>query len=551
MPSEPTYPGVYVEEVPGGFRPIAGVSTSVAAFVGRASRGPIESPVTVTSFGDFERTFGGLWRESALGFAVRDFFFNGGSTAVIVRLVHGEQAGEDTSVAAEKAQVTLDSLTLEAASVGEWGDQLRVRYDHQTQDPADSQLFNVTIRDGATGLIETHRDVAVSPEDHPRRLDRVLESESGLARVQRLSPERPSETGPAVLADRIWTDDATSKPFAGGSDGAALVREDYIGGTDFQAGKKGFYALEDADMVNLLVIPPYSAAGDIDIIDEVAAYAAQWRALFVVDAPSGWTSASAAAAGVANLPTSRNAAVYFPRLMQPNPLRNNELEAFAPSGAVAGVIARTDATRGVWKAPAGQEAVLNGVPQLSIPLTDGEIGQLNATGVNSLRLLPDGNPVVWGARTLEGADHLASEWKYLAVRRTAVYIEESLSRGTAWAVFEPNDERLWAQIRTSVGAFLNDLFRQGAFQGTTPREAYFVKCDNETTMQSDIDAGVVNIQVGFAPLKPAEFVIIRVQQKAGGTSAEARERKVAPSGVNARRADPYKKFKFRVELDGK
>jgi phage tail sheath protein FI len=182
---------------------------------------------------------------------------------------------------------------------------------------------------------------------------------------------------------------------------------------------------------------------------------------------------------------------------------------------VAGIFARTDANRGVWKAPAGQDATLTGVVQLSVPLTDPENGELNPLGVNCLRSFAVIGPVVWGSRTLKGADQLASEWKYIPVRRTALFLEESLYRGTKWVVFEPNDAPLWAQIRLNVGAFMQNLFRQGAFQGTTAKEAYFVKCDSETTTQNDIDQGIVNIVVGFAPLKPAEFVVIQIQQLAG------------------------------------
>jgi phage tail sheath protein FI len=155
------------------------------------------------------------------------------------------------------------------------------------------------------------------------------------------------------------------------------------------------------------------------------------------------------------------------------------------------------------------------VPQLSVDLTDNENGELNPLGINCLRAFPITGRVVWGSRTLRGADQLADEWKYIPVRRTALFIEESLYRGTQWVVFEPNDEPLWAQIRLNIGAFMNGLFRQGAFQGTTPKDAYFVKCDKETTTQTDINLGVVNIIVGFAPLKPAEFVVIKLQQMAG------------------------------------
>jgi phage tail sheath protein FI len=201
--------------------------------------------------------------------------------------------------------------------------------------------------------------------------------------------------------------------------------------------------------------------------------------------------------------------------VRPNPLHENMLEVFAPSGAIAGIVSRIDASRGVWKAPAGLEATLNGVFDLSVPLTDPENGELNPLGVNCLRLRPAAGPVVWGARTRQGDDRLVSEWKYVPVRRLALYLEESLYRGLQWVVFEPNDEPLWAQIRLNVGSFLQSLFRQGAFQGRTPAEAYFVKCSRETTTQNDIDRGIVNVVVGFAPLKPAEFVILRIQQIAG------------------------------------
>ena len=186
---------------------------------------------------------------------------------------------------------------------------------------------------------------------------------------------------------------------------------------------------------------------------------------------------------------------------------------------MAGVFARTDAQRGVWKAPAGLDAALNGTLGPAIPLTDGENGELNPLGVNCLRTMPAAGTVVWGARTLQGNDRLASEWKYIPVRRTALFIEESLYRGTQWVVFEPNDEPLWSQIRLNIGSFMHSMFRQGAFQGTTPKDAYFVKCDKETTTQDDVNKGIVNIVVGFAPLKPAEFVIIKLQQMAGQVQA--------------------------------
>jgi len=545
MPSQLTYPGVYIEEVASGVRTIVGVSTSVTAFVGRAPRGPVGKPVVVTSFGEYERVFGGLWRLSRLGFSVRDFFLNGGGTAVIVRVVNDAAADADDP-ASSSVDLALDAgadlLTLEAVDVGLWGDGLRVRIDHDTR-PHDADfgdepdtLFNLTVRDGATGVIEAHRNVVLTPEDHPRLLSRVLDNESALVRTAGTVPDssRPKiHTGAPAPGDTIWDDispapadpsQEASQRLTGGDDGDALVAADVKGS---QGDKSGMYALEDADIVNILVIPPYQGVtpdgpgGEVedDVVTEAARYAESRRAFYVIDAPPTWGSVDDAKSGLASLGTlSANAAVYFPRLRQTNPLRDDQLETFGASGAVAGVLARTDATRGVWKAPAGLEATLNGVPELSVPLTDGEIGQLNPLGINSLRTFTGAGRVVWGARTLKGADSLANEWKYVPVRRTALFIEESLFRGTQWVVFEPNDEPLWAQIRLNVGTFMNDLFRQGAFQGTTPREAYFVKCDKETTTQSDIDRGIVNIHVGFAPLKPAEFVVIRLQQIAGASA---------------------------------
>jgi phage tail sheath protein FI len=212
---------------------------------------------------------------------------------------------------------------------------------------------------------------------------------------------------------------------------------------------------------------------------------------------------------------ARNAALYFPRVIQSDPNLDDQTDTFVPCGIVAGVMARTDTQRGVWKAPAGLDAAINGVQALQVNLNDAENGMLNPLAINCLRFFPASGRVVWGGRTLRGADQLADEYKYVPVRRLALYIEESLYRGTQWVVFEPNDEPLWAQIRLNVGAFMHGLFRQGAFEGQKPADAYFVKCDKETTPQDQINLGIVNIIVGFAPLKPAEFVVIKIQQMAG------------------------------------
>ena len=528
MPITPTYPGVYIEEIPSGVRTIVGVATSITAFIGRTLRGPTdqdeESPVTINNYGDFERIFGGLWVESALGYAVRDFYLNGGSQAIIVRLYH-EKPDPDIP---DKATIVVDDVRyFEAAYSGAWGNFLRVRVDHDVSKEIaelynlkSNQLFNLTVRDTKTNVTETFRNL--TGEDSPRRVDRFLKNNSTLLRIpQSLTPPFvvPSAHRAPAPGKFWWEDDNASAKVEladQASDGSVLTKEDFIGGGK-QGKKQGLYSLQKADLFNLLCIPPYTGEDvDTDVMGKAAKFCEDRRAMLLVDPRSDWTDKEKAKSGISIVGTnSKNAAIFFPRLRQPNPLRDNQLEDFVPCGAVAGVFARTDAERGVWKAPAGLDATLKGVPQLSVPLNDAENGELNPLGINCLRALPAADRVVWGARTLKGNDRLASEWKYIPVRRTALFIEESLYRGLQWVVFEPNDEPLWAQIRLNVGAFMNNLFRQGAFQGTTPREAYLVKCDKETTTQNDINLGIVNILVGFAPLKPAEFVIIKIQQLAG------------------------------------
>jgi phage tail sheath protein FI len=288
--------------------------------------------------------------------------------------------------------------------------------------------------------------------------------------------------------------------------------------TGSQALKTGMFALEDVDLFNLLVIPE-ATGGPVMLpaLTAAIAYCVRRRAFMIIDAPDGVTNRAQAEAWISGTtaPRSRNVAIYFPRMRERDPLMPGVVRTSHVAGAMAGIYARTDAERGVWKAPAGISAVVNGATGLAYTLTDLENGTLNPLGLNCLRTFPVIGTVSWGARTGNGADALADEYKYVPVRRLALFLEESLYRGTQWAVFEPNDEPLWAQIRLNLGAFMHTLFSQGAFQGRTPRDAYFVKCDKETTTQNDINLGRVNIVVGFAPLKPAEFVVIQIQQIAG------------------------------------
>ncbi|WP_243788600.1 phage tail sheath C-terminal domain-containing protein [Saccharopolyspora gloriosae] len=611
MPTNTSYPGVYVEEIPSSARTITTVTTSVTAFVGHTRRGPLNKPVRVTSFADFERHFGGLTSRSALSYAVHQFFANGGAVALIVR-VAARGTGKAASVVLHAADRRKDCpvLAVHAKEPGSWGNGLHVTVDHDTSSP--EETFNLQVSDARGGAREAFGGLSLDP-GHGRYAETAVNPASALIRVEVLDSGVPAASGtvsrhfddelpdlgqeltvkigdverdftihepdedgeaPATVAefalllerklrslpdgpgkrafaaatvtafgDRLQTvagstDPADEVRFRGecagdlgldetvrppvfplecGEDGDPPGPRDLIGA---EARKTGLQALRDVDDVNLLALPElaaYESTEDVLMVLTAADRICRERRIFLlVDAPSSWAGVDAARAGVAAFDPVRSdhAGLFFPHLQLTDPL-SGRLRSFPPSGAVAGVIARTDADRGVWKAPAGTEAKLLGARSLSVRLTDRDNGLLNPLGVNCLRSFPVVGSVVWGARTLAGSDALDGEWKYLPVRRLALHVEESLRRGLQWVVFEPNSEQLWQQIRLNASAYLHTLFRQGAFQGGTPREAYFVKCDADTTTQADIDRGVVNVVVGIAPTKPAEFVIVTIQQMAG------------------------------------
>lgn len=363
-------------------RPIEGVGTAVAAFVGLADTGPMDAPESVDGWGSYEDAYGGRTGTGAMGHQVWDFFENGGASAVVVRV-----------------------------------------------------------------------------------------PDSGLEAV-----------------------------------------------------RSGLDALEHVDLVNLLILPAESA-GRSDVratVAEGAAFCERRRAMLLVDPPPSWTTAEAIERGLADGvlaavgTASPSAALYVPRLRRPGAAGPGAgaVAVAAPSGAVAGVFARTDASRGVWAAPAGLDAELRGIDGLDVALDDVTSRSINAAGVCTLRVFPGRRPVVWGARTLAGADAAASEWKYVPVRRTALFLEESIERGLRWTEFEPNGEPLWKEVRESVGSFLHELFRAGAFRGTASDRAYFVRCDRDTVTQQDLDLGEFTVLVGFAPIRPAEFVVLRVRARA-------------------------------------
>lgn len=528
MPDAPRTPGVYVDEYRTAARAIIGVPTSVAAFVGRAWRGPVDAPVPIASHADFIRVFGGPWHEAPMADAVRQFFDNGGAQALVVRVA----AGRDfTRPAATAATFTLASgHVFLAADPGSWGMNLRVVVEddpdtrggpapveagngrfalHVFDDPAlrhDSRGF------GGSGTSELHLGLSADPAD-AHYVGDVLARESVLLRARDDWPGTPPARG-IVHADGSLSDDVRT-----GHDGGAIGHAD-VAAPDNAAAGTGLYALAHGESFNLLCIPPFAHGVDDNGIDTWTAAARLCRerhAVLIVDAPADWdvTGARSRIDDFASLDRD-HAALYFPRIVAPDPQRPAQPAVYAPCGAVAGVIARTDAVRGVWQAPAGLETTLRGVTGLSIAgqvraLTDFENGELNPLGVNCLRNFAGIGHIVWGARTLDRA----SDWKYVPVRRTALYLTESLRRGLRWAVFEPNGEALWAELRLHAGAFLHGLFRTGAFQGRAAHDAYFVRCDRETVTQADLDADIAQLVVGFAPLTPAEFVVLRIGVRTG------------------------------------
>ena len=543
MPASFTYPGVYVEELPSGVHPIAGVATSNTAFVDYFSQGPINQPVNVTSFADFTRKFGGLNSLSEASYGVQQFFLNGGTSAWIVRITDAGQPDATPPVAgnaAAAAKISLndsastDVLDVTAISPGVWADEIQVAVDQQQPAGATTETFNLVVRQatGSAGSFqvlasEVYRNLSLDPTSASFAPNAI----NGVSALITVSvPSSVSATDlPAVatgfegksVSDPTIISSPSIGPFtplSGGGDGGTPQA------SDFEAGIQALDQIAPF-IFNLLCLPgalKLDAADCAHVYGAAVTYCTAKRAYVLVDIPQNVQNAAAMVELLTGsgspLPAPSSAAgVYFPRLTIPDPLAGNALRDVGASGTIAGVIARIDANRGVWKSAAGTEASVLGA-NLVTNLNDADNGSLNVLGVNVLRSFPVYGSVVWGARTMLGADQQASEWKYAAVRRTADYIEESLFEGLKWVVFEPNDASLWAQIRLNVGSFMNGLFRQGAFAGVTPTDAYLVKCDSDTTTQADIGNGIVNIVVGFMPLEPAEFVVLQIEQLAGQSS---------------------------------
>ena len=633
MPVPTTYPGVYIEEVPSGVHTIVGVSTSVTAFVGAASRGPADTPVRVFNFSDYLRTFGPPLDETyPMGHAVQQFFINGGSQAVVVRAL-GANADAAFTTFKETLETGTEVLTLTAIGKGVWANMigsvgLDAEADREgTANPDD--LFSVVVRyrtlDPATNLavvsaIESHLNLSMSPK-HPRYVLNMLGgsqlvtasvpddldstdpgSSVGASPLDDPLPIKaggtlriavdfgpsvdlvlfPAETAevsktPAEIVDavnnalddvhlgatasldagalRIDSDEpgldsavtvtpapaadiasalklglaysgtevsgsAALRPattpdpqgFDGGDDGLSVTAGDVVPDAN-----TGIYALDSLlfPRFNLLCLPGLTSDDEIEL-SAALSYCKDQRAFLVADSPAAGFTAIPPNLGPLQA-IGEHGAIYYPRLKVVETLAGGTTRTLnlPACGAVAGVMARIDSARGIWKAPAGREAGIAGVSALTADTDDNLSGLLNPKDIDVLREFPGAGIVVWGARTLKGDDTASSEFKYVPVRRMTDYIASSLYLGTQFAVFEPNDVDLHAQLRLAVGTFMRGLFRQGAFQQSESRaesDSFFVICNEEVNPQSEIDLGRVNVVVGFAPLKPAEFVVIAIQQ---------------------------------------
>jgi uncharacterized protein len=454
-------------------------------------------------------------------------------------MLSGGNDGNAISVpGAANASITINApasttagFSFTAQNPGAWGNMLAIGATPQPGDTTNSRFgLNVVSLSltGTLSVVETFYNLSVNPSD-PSYVVTVLNSDSSYVTAAAVG------TPAAALNSPFPPSGGASAPFAsppflsGGFDGAVLdPTQDGAGGGLFMTalnadgtGTGGVRLLDRVDSFNLLCVPGESEAATIQNLQK---YCHDKRAFYIVDCPASATTAGLTTSGPAGVDAgsltgqySINSAYYYPWVQAPDPLIGNRLRAFPPCGFIAGIYATTDATRGVWKAPAGIDASLTGISGLQTTLTDLENGGLNTQAVNCLREFKVYGDVVWGARTLQGNDQAGSQWKYVPIRRLALYLESSLYDGTQWVVFEPNDETLWGQIRLNITAFMQGLFLQGAFQGSSPQQAYFVKCDSDNNPQASIDLGIVNILVGFAPLYPAEFVVIQIQQMAGQT----------------------------------
>jgi phage tail sheath protein FI len=495
-----------VEEVEAGSRPIEGVGTAVAAFVGLAARGPFNEPTLVTNWSQFVQAFGEFHEGSYLAHAVYGYFLNGGGACYVVRI------GGNGPAPGARGELPLGRdrgvpFRVSALEPGPAGNDVTVEV-QEASEPTDDNFKLVVSR---AGRVEEVFD-NVTTKRGKQNVANVVKAQSRLIQLEEISGGPQLEPVPQARVT-----------LAGGS-APVPVRvsaEDYVGSA---ADRTGFAGLEAVDTVTMLAVPDLMAAYHQGVIDMEQVQAVQLAMIAhcelmgdrvaILDPPPGYNAQQVREWRVDKARyDSKYATLYYPWIKVFDPLAGQGVFV-PPSGHMAGIWARSDDARGVHKAPANE--VVRGAIDLELLLTKGEHDQLNPTGVNCIRAFPGRGIRIWGARTLSSDP----EWRYINVRRLFNFISESIQTGTQWSVFEPNDQFLWNALSISVSSFLKNVWRSGALFGATPDEAYYVKCDAETNPPEVIDAGQVVCEVGIAPVKPAEFVIFRLSQYTGGGGAE-------------------------------
>lgn len=503
----PTYlsPGVYVEEVPAATRPIAGVGTAVAGFVGFAPQGPFNEPILVTNWQQFTSAFGDMVEEYALAKAVYGYFNNGGGRAYVVRISTGADATEaPVAELVTKADKKVPALRVRALEVGGANVSVQVQSAPASEDGEPN--FTITIK--SDGNEESFTGTVGKGKNG---LATQVNSKSKIVKIEAL--DAPADLVASGLNEGTVAL-ATPANLPVNVEAAAVIGD--------SSKRTGFTSFETLEEITMILAPDVVVAHSRGLIslDDVKAIQTgmlthcelMGNRMAILDLPTGLTAQEAAnwRTTVTNF-DSKFGVSYYPWINVFDSTVGKNV-AFPPSGHMAGVWSRNDDTRGVFKAPANE--IILGAVGVEYPVTRGEMDMLNPMGVNSIKSFPGRGIRVWGARTLSSD----AEWRYVNVRRYFNYLEESILQGTQWAVFEPNDERLWGRIRRTISAFLVNEWRSGALFGASPAEAFFVKCDGENNTAESIDLGMVVVEIGVAPVKPAEFVIFRLSQFSGGTS---------------------------------
>jgi phage tail sheath protein FI len=510
--AEPIDSRIASAEAPGSLRVIARAATNIAAFVGRALKGPVNQPVMVRSFADYARVFGGLWQPSTLSYAVEQFFENGGRAAVIVRVVNG----------ARPPTLTLPTVTgrLILRGVGAGSREfLRASVDYDGIDAKDTERFNLVVQRVRTAGSEAIEDqeifrrLSVKPGADRFVVDVLLESR--LVRVQGSVPtERPTRTPPANNGAVIGY--TPSNP--DGDDGGPITDYDVIGSA--QAGT-GIFALHAAPEINLLCIPPLTRDTDVGLSTLLVAgrFCRERHAMLIVDPPSSWASSAAALDGMRHWPfRSEDAAMFFPRVVAFDRLRGR-FELFAPCGVAAGMIARCDENWPVWAAAEGDDAILRPGLRPAWTVNNADRTRLVNAGINLLQSVRIAPKFAASPRTLASGAAAVSDWRYLSARRLALFVMTCIERGTRWVLLERNSPSTWLMAKAQVEAFLDSLYAEGAFAGRTGELSYFVVCDDRINNEDTMRAGKVNLAFGFAASKPGDYHAFLVTHQAAGSRA--------------------------------